>query len=302
MFLCLHARAQQASTAAKAVDQSYNLVVPQSRDTQYYEMSSTLLKHALDGKVIATDVYRLWIRCVPAKTEGQPDSYTCLRFTVQSNDGPARQVPALANWTYRYTRGTGLDERGQVFGIDHAQFEKLKDDKDIPLILEQNYHVYNAFIDFHALGMFLEKTVGDSGIQDLRRIGQRIVHASAFSQPPVNLGATVMEGSYFQNGLVTLEFKGIGTDAGRPCAIIGYDSGESSFFMRMAPMPNMQVDTRGKSHYWGDIWKDLGSGWMRRADLREIVISETTIAGQKTTIPAVVERRIEIRAKTKPGI
>lgn len=278
----------------------YNLVIPHSRDTQYYEMSSTLLKHAADGKVTATDMYRLWIRCVPATADGQPDRHTCLRFTVQSNEGPARSVPALANWSYNYHPGTGLDERGQVFGIDHAIFEQLKDDQGSLLPVEQNYHVYNAFIDFHAIGMFVEPSTGDSGIQSVRRIGQRIVHASAYSQPPINLGSRVAEGSYFKNGLVTLEFKGIGADAGRPCAIIGYDSGESGFYMRMTPMPNLQVDTRGKSHYWGDIWKDLRTGWVRRADLREIVVSETTIAGQTSNIPSVVERQIVILNTRKP--
>jgi hypothetical protein len=43
-------------------------------------------------------------------------------------------------------------------------------------------------------------TAGGGGIQELRRIGQQIVHASAFTEPPLNLGSGIKKGSVFRNG------------------------------------------------------------------------------------------------------
>jgi hypothetical protein len=65
--------------------------------------------------------------------------------------------------------------------------------------------------------------------------------------------------------------------------------------MLMEPMPTMQVNTNGSSHYWGDIYKDLRSNWIQRANLNEIVVSETVIGSQANKAHSVVERRIEIR-------
>src|SRR5205814_967148 len=155
------------------------------------------------------------------------------------------------------------------------------------------YLVYNSFIDFHSMSIFSERTMAGNGVQNLKRIGDKIVHVASFSQPPVNLGK-ISEGSYFKNGEVTLAFKGLGLVNEKTCALLEYDSGESSFYIIMKPMPNMDVTTKGSSHYWGDIYKDLRTGWIQKATLHEMVVSETNVPGAKS-IDGVVERSITIK-------
>jgi hypothetical protein len=191
------------------------------------------------------------------------------------------------------------DKNGQVFGIEHKVFEKLKDENGKMLPLENTYHVYNAFIDFHAMNVFADKTKIDSGVQNLKTIGGKIVHAASYSKAPVNLGPDIAEGSYFKNGLVTLSFKGLGLINDKAFVILEYDSGKSSFFMIKKQMANMEVPTTGSSHYWGDIYKDLSSGWIQKAVLHEIIISETTVPGMSNKINTVIERSIDIENMKK---
>lgn len=104
-----------------------------------------------------------------------------------------------------------------------------------------------------------------------------------------------MEGSYFKNGEITLEFKGVSVRNDLTCAVIGYDSGESSFKMIMMPMADMKIETIGSSHYWGDIYKSLSTGWVQKVDMTEIVLSETSLPVPPGKVNSVVERRILIR-------
>jgi hypothetical protein len=277
----------------------YNLVIPHSYDTQFYTMQSTLQQHAGDGSILGTDIYRLSLQCIPAKGPAKEDEYTCLSFTVQHNNNTPVAIPSLVNWKYLFSSTVnGRDSLGQVFGIDHSKFEKLMGDNGKLLPLENTYHVYNAFIDFHAMGFFAEKTRGDSGIQHLKQVGDSVVHLASFSKPPVNLGSGIAEGSYFQNGLVVLYFKGLGVIRKRNCAIIEYDSGKSSFYMLVRPSPTMDIPTSGSSHYWGDIYKDLQDGWIMRAILHELVVSETIVTATNK-VHSVVERTIDIENVTR---
>ena len=57
----------------------------------------------------------------------------------------------------------------------------------------------------------------------------------------------------------------------------------------------MKVTTKGSSHYWGDIYKDLTSGWIQKANLHELVISETAVPGMTNKINSVIERSINIK-------
>ncbi len=232
---------QQISGTLKLLKQEYNLVPQHSKDTQYYKMESILQKHALDGTLQGKDVYRLYLRCLPSGDPSRGDEYTCLRFTIQKNDSPEVLIPELTNWKYYFSlTATNKDEKGQVFGIDHSKFENLKDENGKPIPIENMYHVYNAFIDFHSMSVFSEQTSGGKGIQNLKHIGDKIIHVASFSQPPVNLGSQIAEGSYFKNGEITLGFKGLGLVNEKTCAIIEYDSGESSFYMLIKPMANMK--------------------------------------------------------------
>ena len=293
LFLCTTA---QSSDADKALNKTYDFSRPHSKNPQQFVMQSRLVQLGLDGTRKDSTIYTLHIKCTPGKSNEAGDEYTCTRFTVRSNNAPEVLIPALTNWSYIYNKNKDeKDEKGQVFGIDHAKFEGIRDSTGKALPVEKMYHVYNAFIDFHALQLFAEPSLSGKAVQNLKKVGDKVIHFSAFSEPPVNLGKQIKEGSVFKNGEITLEFKGIGMMNKRSCAILGYDSGASSFRMLMEPMPSMQVNTIGSSHYWGDIYKDLKSGWIQKADLKEIVVSETEIAGQPNKVHSVIERSIVIR-------
>ena len=180
-----------------------------------------------------------------------------------------------------------------MFGIDHAQFENLKDSAGNPVSIENSYMVYNVFIDFHSMFVFGEKSPIGKGVQDLHKVGDKIIHSAAYSVAPTNLGKQIKEGSVFRNGEITLEFKGLGVVNKKTCALLGYDSGASSFTMLMQYSPTMEVNTNGSSHYWGDIYKDLPSGWLQLATLHEFVVSETVFGTNR--IHGVIERNISIK-------
>lgn len=280
--------------------QTFELGGERSQQTQYFLMESTLIAYALDGKRVGVDVFRLRLKYVPAKVAGKEgDEYTCTKFTVQLGDEPEVEIPALKNWAYIFKiPPTGIDEKGQTLGIDHVPFENLVDAGGKAIPPGKTYHVYNAFIDFHAFCDFFAERVDGSGIQDLKSVGQKIVHAAAFTEAPVNLGSSVSEGSTFKNGEVTLELKGLSRVAGATCAMVGFDSGESSFQMTVEPMPNMEVRTIGSSHYKGDIYIDLATNWVKKVTMNEFVVSEATLPIPPNKINTVFERDIIIRNVT----
>lgn len=281
--------------------QTFELGGERSQQTQYFLMESKLIFYALDGKRVGVDVFRLRLKCIPAKVAGKDgDEYTCTKFTVQLGNETEVEIPAMKNWAYIFKiPPTGVDKKGQTLGIDHAPFENLVDASGKAIPPDKTYHVYNAFIDFHAFcNIFAERADDGSGIQDLKSIGQKIVHAAAFSEAPVSLGSNVAEGSTFKNGEVTLEFKGLSRVAGATCAMVGYDSGEGSFKMTMKPMPNMEVRTIGSSHYKGDIYIDLATNWVKKVTMDEIDVSETTLPMPPNKINSVIERNIIIRNVT----
>jgi hypothetical protein len=278
--------------------QAFDFAGLRSPQPQLFDMETVVITYAPDGRRVNTDVLRLQLKCAPARTTGKDaDEYTCVRFAVKFGDAPEVAIPALANWTYPFkATTTGMDEKGQVFGIDHAKFEKLLDGNGQPLPVDKAYYVYNAFIDFHGFcNAFAEPTTGGKGIQDLKSIGDKIVHAAAFTEPPVNLGSGIAKGSTFKNGEVTLELKGLSLVDGAVCGIVAYDSGQSSFQMLMNPMPNMEVRTLGASHYKGDLHIDLASRWPRKVTMDELVVAESTVPGLPNKVTAVIERNTIIR-------
>jgi hypothetical protein len=291
----LHAQSQPGQIDA-VMQRTYDLTGDRSQEIQTYTMESRMMSHGPDGAIVNTDVYKLKLECTPAALAGTAmDRYTCLEFTVQLGNSPEVSIPSLRGWSYLFSvNPTGRYEGGRTLGIPHEPFDNLVDANGKAVPPANAYHVYNSFIDFHSFTIFSEKTGGGGGIQDLDRIGRRIVHAASGSEPAVDLGSTVAPGSYFKNGEVTLELKGLGLVQNRPCAVIGYDSGQSSFSMLMKPAPEVEVRTVGSSHYWGDIYKDLQSRWVRKATLTEIVVSETTIKGMPDKIHGIAERAITV--------
>jgi len=285
--------------ATLAVDDSilggtFDLTAPRSHDPQRFEMETVVITYAPDGTRAETDVFKMELTCTPASAASAgADQYTCKRFSVQFGKSPEVEIPALAGWTHLFE--TGFDEKGQVFGVDHSRFENLADANGQLLPVSKAYFVYNSFIDFHGFCNLFPRPAADGmGVQDLTRIGQKIVHAAAFSEAPVSLGTGIKEGSTFRNGEITLEFKGLSLVDGAPCAILGFDSGESSFQMLMEPMPNMEVRTVGSSHYYGDIHVDLATRWARKVIMGELVVSETAVPGLPNKINAVIERNLTI--------
>jgi hypothetical protein len=271
--------AQSPSDPKSLLAESFDLSGKRASSPQFFVMTSKLIVHTPDGKRVGTDIYRLRLKCNPVQPGEDGEEYVCARFTFQPDGGAEMDIPALANWKYVF-KPSG-DKKDQIFGIDRAKFDGIADSAGKALRPDKAFHVYNAFIDFHSFcNVFAERTKAGRGIQDLDRIGDNIVHASAFTEPSVG------PASFFKNGEVTLEFKGLSRINGKSCALIGYDSGESSFKV---------ATTTGSSHYFGDIYKDLAGGWVQKATMTEIVVSETTVPGPPHKVNAVIERLIEIR-------
>lgn len=285
-----------AAVAQRAVRHEYDLGRPRTREAHHYVMVTKAVNHEDDGTRRPAMTLTLYLRCDPvAPGSGEPDVYTCLRNTVQDGQAAEVTIPALDGFSHPLIVGA----QQPVFGVPLAPFEALEDSSGSPLGSGLSYVVYNQFIDFHAFcNAFAVPISGGSGIQDLKHVGDRIVHAAAFSRGAIGLGSSAAEGSYFQNGEITLTFKGIGRVGDVPCAVVAYDSGESSFQMTSESTPNVQVLTRGSSHYWGDIYINLDTMWVQKADMTEIVVMKTTMADQKVAGGAA-ERTVTIEALSR---
>jgi hypothetical protein len=286
----------------RCLRQEFDLAGERSAETHHYFMETKLLSYAPDGRRLGVDTYSLQLKYVPAKLAGKnADEITCTKFTIVRGGNPAVTVPALAGWTYAFrNEGNALDDKGQVFGIDHGKFEKLVDSQNRPLPPDVAYFVYNSFIDFHSLvNVFAQRTAAGKGIQDLRTIGQKIIHAAAFTEPPVNLGSQIKPGSVYKNGEVTLEFKGLSLVDDVACALVGYDSGQSSFKMIMQPLANLEITTVGASHYKGDLYIGLETNWVKRAVLDELVVSEAALPAPPNKVTSVIERNVVVRDVTE---
>ncbi len=101
----------------QALRAPFHLAGNRTGEVQYFTMESRLAMHAPDGSITDTDVYRLRLKCTPARIAGTDrDQYTCLGFTVQLGEASEVSIPSLAGFTYLFTRG-----------IPHEPFEGLQD-------------------------------------------------------------------------------------------------------------------------------------------------------------------------------
>ena len=282
----------------------FDLAGPRTAEVQHFIQETQVIHLGFDGKRTGMETYTVKLRCVPAPLSGKDgDEYTCREFKIRVNDGEAVTIPALAGWSHLFkTTPSGMDEKGQVLGIPHDTFENLVDSRGAKLPAVLRYMVYNSFIDFHAFSdIFARPIPGGVGIQDIKIIGQKIIHDSAFSEPPVNLGSGIKPGSFFKNGEVKLVFKGVGLVDGAACAVIGHDSGESTLRMIMPLGAGRDMVTEGGSEYIGDIYIDLETRWVRKITLDEFVVTETRmpgpggLTGQGAKIPNYTVRHLLTR-------
>lgn len=247
-------------------------------EVRYYIQETQVIHFGFEGKRTGLETYTVKLRLVPAALSGKGgDEYTVREFIIRTGEGPAETIPALAGWSYVFKFDpSGKDEAGQVLGIPHAKFEDLTTNLGKKLSTVASYPVYNSFIDFHAFNdVFGRPIVAGHGVQELRTIGQSIRHDAAFSEPAVNLGSGIKEGSVFRNGEVRLVFKGVSLVDGAACAVVGFDSGESILKMIMPMTADKDIVTVGGSEYLGDIYLDLATRWVRKVTLDEFVVTET---------------------------
>lgn len=266
--------------------------VPESR---YFHFRTTLTEFSKDGTRSPGNTFTVWLESVPA--DNGKVEYISRKFTLGRKGAEELEIPSLKDW--KYSPNDGVDEAGQVFGIDHAKFAVMMDAKGRFVDMQDGYMVYNHFIDFHALADVLSGSEENkSDIRALKHIGDKIVHSAANSSAPVGLGEAMKKGSVFNNGEVTLELKGLSLVDGVSCALLGYDSGDSSFTMHMEAMPGMEMIAGGASHYQGDVYVELESGWLRKATLYEIVVTEVKTNGEATQ-NGIIERESLLRTLTK---
>jgi hypothetical protein len=281
---------------------TYNLAAERSMKSRYYCMETKVVFLGEDGTRTVPVTLRLLLMCVPAGRSSQDGyRYTCAKITIRKADEPEVRIPALDGWSYLFKRAEdgGFHHGGLIYGIDHGRFQGLKDGTGNALPPEAAYAMYNMFVDFHAFcNQFAERTMTKKGIQDLKRIGKKIVHESAFSEPTMQLSGNISEGSFFKNGEVTLAFKGLSIVDGVACAIVGFDSGDSSFKYLIKPTEDMEINTVGAAHYWGDLYIELESRWVRKCEMGELTVSKVALGSQKD-INSVMERITTIEAMGK---
>jgi len=256
-------------------------------------MQTEFVHMGFNGKRTGAEKYCLTLRCIPAAVAGkQLDQCTCGSFIVQLYSEDTVTIPALEHWGYEFDPMSGADGKGLVFGIPHDRFSGLVDSKGDEFSPDIRYAIYNNFVDFHALNDVFSRPLYGRGIEQLKHFGDRIVHPGAFVEAPVNLGEAVKPGSVYRNGEVSLLLKGISIVDGAACAIVEYDSGESTLKMIMATAKGPDVLIEGGSEYKGDIYIDLKTGWVRKVTLDEFVETETTKADDRAKVNECVVRHL----------
>ena len=251
-----------------------------------YRFVTEYIEFALDGARLSTE--ETILECAVTVDARGKQRLTCLKFEIKGKDGKILGIPKLMGWV-----NTLDNQTDELFGVKHADFQGLTTEDGPPLPPETIYRVYNTFVDFYAFNNVLAQPVRDSekkSIAGLSSIGDEIEHHSAFSEPPTDLGETVGKGSYFKNGRVTLRWNGISMVNQRRCAIVGFDSGDSSFMLLMQPAPNQAMRVKGGSHYWGDLHLNLSDYWMEYATFKEFVTTQITVGENSPTATPLIMR------------
>jgi hypothetical protein len=275
----------------------FDLSIPRTPEPHHYHMQTQFIHLGFDGTRTSVETYLLRLSCLPGALSGKRlDEYACREFGLQLGRDSMVTLPALRQFTYRFDYMSGVVGKGPLFGIPQEPFEGLEDSLGNKLPPDIRYATYNNFVDFHALSdVFPRPLPYIKGVEQLRTIGDRIVHPGAFTEAPVSLDGVVRPGSTFRNGELALELKGISLVDGRPCALVNYDSGESTLRMAFIQDGGDDVHTEGGSEYTGDLYIDLESGWVRKVTLDEFVVTQTNTASKPDKVPGYTVRHILLR-------
>lgn len=258
------------------------LVGERSAETQYYHMERVIVFRADDGTRQSVERYNLRLMVEPdGQSAAESATYTCVDLTMQIADGPKVTIPALEGWSHDHVRGTGYDEQGLLFGVPDAKFEGLTDSEGTILEPEVAYQIKDVFVGFHGFTSPAEAAMEDEDFQDLKRIGDKITFPDAGVEIPI------AEGSWFRNGDITLEYKGVSVVGAATCAILHLDSGDSSFTM-VFTHEGVEVKTVGGTHYWADMYLDLESKWVKKSEVVVVDMTETT-TGDQVLASTVIE-------------
>lgn len=266
-----------------ALMRPYDLVGERSRETHYYIVQSELATYSSKGVLKSTDIYREFLKVEPGdRSTGEADRFTCKKFTLKRGDDPEVTIPSLEGFSYDVNKNllnaNGIDANGELYSVPEETFEGLEDNSGAKLPFEVGYQVYSAFYYYHSYTDFAEPISQDHGIQDLKKIGDRVVVDGSFAESPLP-GKLAKDSSFWKNGEITLAFNGLSMVDGVTCAVLGLDSGVCHWNMPMTYMPIMNLKTVGVSNYQADIYLDLESKWVRKLDMVLFEITSTTLRG-----------------------
>ena len=264
------------------LSQEYDLVGKRSTETHYYLVQTEVLIRESNGKRKSIDTFSLHLIVEPGnQSSEEADKFTCTRFTVKSEDGHGVTIPSLAGWSYEINKqlldDRALDEHGQLYAIPEEKFKGLIGSTGKKLSFDAAYQVYSAFVYYHSYVAYAELIEG-KGIQDLKKIGDKIVLEHSFSEDPIP-GELAVKGSVYKSGEETMEFKGLSVVDDIPCAMIGLDWGECYLTMYIKPMPLIKLKIAGGSHCQGDIYLDLKSYWVKQLTMTLAEMTQVSMLG-----------------------
>lgn len=96
----------------------------------------------------------------------------------------------------------------------------------------------------------------------------------------------------FRNRNIELTWLGISKLNSAPCAIIRYEAFFNTFTVTVG-----DIDSKGLSHYWGEIWVSLDTKQIEHATLNEDVLVEVAIPGQASKMLMNVFRIGELKGR-----
>ena len=255
----------------------FDLVGQRVLESHYYLVQSELRTYSTKGSLKSTDLYHEYLQVEPGdRTAGEADRFTCKKFTVKRGDDAEVNIPSLEGFSYDVNKDlldeNGIDANGELYSVPEDIFEDMEDSTGATLPFEIGYQVYSAFYYYHSYTDYAEPPPKGQGVQNLKRIGDRVIVDGSFAETPIP-GKLAKDSAVWKNGEITLEFKGLRSIDDQPCAILGFDSGVCTWSMPMTYMPIMNLKTTGVPNYQGDIYLDLNTFWVRKL---EMILSETT--------------------------